>query len=515
MSEVNPAAAEPSSIAGEPAALPAWRRWLETRMPVLVLLTLVIVVVAMIGIVVGRGFLPIDDALRHAAKAISQKPWAEVLVLDEAYAKGMESHPGWHAFLTSMTWLVGPSIESLVVVSIVVLFSTMFLPGLSLARPEAWWLAAAVWLYVDPGTLGRWVLGRPLVLSLAMMSLVLILSPRLRDTNWRKPWLWCVIGAVALAVWCHSTIWYLWVLPVGSMLLAGFGWNLWRPALAIFGGVAIGLALSGDPFGQAWQQLQIVVTAQRNSLLTVSEFIPFRWTLEGNLLLVALLWRYLRGRGAAWNHPALIMAFGCAYAGQFNGRFGDFATIGILVWLASDWNEFLRERFAPAHWGRLVVAGAAGLLCIGHVLTPLANPLLNTETTLRLRELQVAADKWRNDTGVEGMALREGLPGPNGRIYNLDYQAFYLGYAAFYDATWRYTIGMEQALLPPDEMKQIALLRATGDEQRLLQWIEPMGAPDRIVWYNRAPPELPGIVWQKVGVLHFGRKVASQAIPAP
>ena len=35
--------------------------------------------------ITGYGFLPPDDALRHAAKAVSGKPWPQILVLGEDY----------------------------------------------------------------------------------------------------------------------------------------------------------------------------------------------------------------------------------------------------------------------------------------------------------------------------------------------------------------------------------------------------------------------------------------------
>jgi len=41
-----------------------------------VLVALVIVVIPLK--IIGLGYLPADDALRHAAKAVSGKPWPEV-----------------------------------------------------------------------------------------------------------------------------------------------------------------------------------------------------------------------------------------------------------------------------------------------------------------------------------------------------------------------------------------------------------------------------------------------------
>ncbi len=38
--------------------------------------------------IIGYGYLPGDDALRHAAKAVSGKPWSEILVLGDTLKDG-------------------------------------------------------------------------------------------------------------------------------------------------------------------------------------------------------------------------------------------------------------------------------------------------------------------------------------------------------------------------------------------------------------------------------------------
>src|SRR5580658_5918657 len=48
--------------------------------------------------IIGLGYLPSDDALRHAAKAVSGKPWQEILVLNPA-AYHIDPNWGWHWFL--------------------------------------------------------------------------------------------------------------------------------------------------------------------------------------------------------------------------------------------------------------------------------------------------------------------------------------------------------------------------------------------------------------------------------
>ena len=42
--------------------------------------------------VVSYGFMPIDDALRHVAKAVTGRSWPEILVMRDGMT--MDSHPG-------------------------------------------------------------------------------------------------------------------------------------------------------------------------------------------------------------------------------------------------------------------------------------------------------------------------------------------------------------------------------------------------------------------------------------
>ena len=86
--------------------------------------------------IVGQGFLPPDDALRHAAKVVSGRPWTEIVVLRPDMT--LDAHPGWHAFLRGVRQLTGADAHALVLVSVVGLFVLALLPApLLLRRPEA------------------------------------------------------------------------------------------------------------------------------------------------------------------------------------------------------------------------------------------------------------------------------------------------------------------------------------------------------------------------------------------
>src|SRR6267142_6107468 len=69
------------------------------------------------GKIITYGYIPRDDALRHAAKAVSGKPWSEILVMRSDFL--IDPHPGWHAVLGAIHRWQNSNAESLVVISIV------------------------------------------------------------------------------------------------------------------------------------------------------------------------------------------------------------------------------------------------------------------------------------------------------------------------------------------------------------------------------------------------------------
>src|SRR5207244_5560880 len=66
---------EPSSTV--PAVLVSVRRYVPLIVWVIVLFTMILIPAK----IISYGYLPADDALRHAAKAVSGKPWSEILVM--------------------------------------------------------------------------------------------------------------------------------------------------------------------------------------------------------------------------------------------------------------------------------------------------------------------------------------------------------------------------------------------------------------------------------------------------
>jgi len=87
--------------------------------------------------VLGHGFFPLDDALRHVAKVISGKPWSQILVIRPEMT--MDSHPGWHVILSLFQSLSGCDINTLLNFSVIFLFLAFTIPPVFyFQRSEAW-----------------------------------------------------------------------------------------------------------------------------------------------------------------------------------------------------------------------------------------------------------------------------------------------------------------------------------------------------------------------------------------
>src|SRR6266700_2068273 len=126
-----------SPPSGSPFVVHALACSLQRYVPLAAWAITILALLSIPGKIISYGYIPQDDALRHAAKAVSGKPWPEILVMRSDF--GIDPHPGWHAILGWIHHWQGCSAETLVVISVVglmLLTSAAVLPWLR--RPESW-----------------------------------------------------------------------------------------------------------------------------------------------------------------------------------------------------------------------------------------------------------------------------------------------------------------------------------------------------------------------------------------
>jgi hypothetical protein len=262
--------------------------------------------------IVEQGYLPTDDALRHAAKAVSGRSWSEILVLRPEIT--MDSHPGWHAALGALHRAAGADAHALVVFSVIALFAAATLaPAVLLRRPESWLLALLVLAVAEPAVLSRLVQGRPFLLSEGVLVAVLLLWPRLALPLAPRGVLAIVTALVAVATWVHAS-WYLFALPLAALALAREWRATGRFALCLAVGVPIGATLTGHPLAFLHQTLIHPLLSLGGSGPQRALAVEFQGSGGSPLLVLfllgALAFRALRGawRRSAVDSPPFLLA---------------------------------------------------------------------------------------------------------------------------------------------------------------------------------------------------------------
>src|SRR5258705_3815183 len=140
--------------------------------PLLVWVIVVMTVILIPAKIISYGYLPQDDALRHTAKAVSGKPWSEILVMRNDFL--IDPHPGWHAILGFIHRIQNSGPESLVVLSVAglsVLVSLAVLPWLR--RPETWLAALLIAAICVPRMMTRLHLVRPFLVTIIVFLLLI------------------------------------------------------------------------------------------------------------------------------------------------------------------------------------------------------------------------------------------------------------------------------------------------------------------------------------------------------
>jgi len=452
--------------------------------------------------VIGQGYFPSDDALRHVAMVVSGKSWAEILVIRPEIT--MDSHPGWHIILSSVKSLTGGDKKLLLNFSVMFLFLTFTLPPvLYFRRGEAWIASLTLSTVFFFGPVFRLFYGRPYIASMIMVLLFCFLWGRIRDR--KRPWaeLVAMASVAALATWIHGT-WYLFALPLLALVLA----RQWRVFVIMSGalslGVILGAMFTGSPLAFLHQMLFHALEAfgkydfQRQ---LVGEFQPFSGEVPVFLLVGGLLlWRWARGE---WDtrvvdNPIFYLAVIGWIMGFFAGRFwSDWAWPALAFWVAREVQTAIENYTDRFSLKRLALAGVFCLV------------LLLAVTNDRGSRWSGVVSEWPN---IENAAHRPWLPDEGGILYNdsmtLFYQIFYLNP----HGPWHYTLGFEPIWMPADNLEIYRNIQLTrGKNESYSPWVQKMTEKDRMILIRGAEPEIEGLEWHEVTPTVWSGKLMSGA----
>lgn len=473
--------------------------FLRRYVPLAVWAIVILIIVVIPLKIVSYGYLPGDDALRHAARAVSGKPWSEILVLNPIYK--IDHEFGWNWLLGRIHSLGNLDANALVIFSVVFLFVLLNIAGLAwLKRPEAWLvsLVASALLALVPM---RFLLGRPYLITVAALMGILFLWRTRRGTPPRRLDFLLMIFLMACSVFFHGA-WYLWVLPIGSFFLAGeFLWGFAFGACWI-AGVIVGSALTGHP-------LEYPVQAVRLALLAVgthftertmaSELQPFG---GDSLTLVALGGLMIVRAVSKLNSipmtrdPAFWLAAICWVLGFKVSRFWlDWGWPALMVLAASDVQLLLETRFASDSFKRLGLVCGVALAAYLSLASDYGSRWSNSLTQAYLK--------------ADDPELKGWMPDKGGILYTVDMSLFYQTFFKNPNGDWRYMLGFEPTWMPKKDFEIYEkILWNRNEGKAYAPWVQQMTPADRLVVRGTTggAPGINGLEWEyAAGGIWIGR----------
>lgn len=470
----------------------------ERYVPLLVW-TLVVATLLLISVkIIGYGFLPGGDARRHVAKAFTEKPYTEILVMRPEYS--MDHSPGWEWLLHRLHRTAGLDIDGLMSFSLIGLMLCIFLIPLPwLRRPEAWLAALLAQMVAIPELMTRFTQARPYLITEAILVGILFGWSK---TDSKKP-SWLKIGLTSvgfmLSVWIHG-LWYMWVLLLGAFFLA----RAWRAGLWLTGcwlaGTIAGAILTGKPVEFLKQAVLIAHSISREHLpewMLVGELRPMYGEFATlALLAIVVLWRRQQNKGEpVFARLPLVWMIGiCWILGFKADRFwADWGIAAVLVWLTIQFQEGMKISWVSASWQRLMACGLIALPLFLHATND-----LDRRYTHNLNEVFLDG----SDPGLQGW-----LPESKGIFYASDMGFFYNTFYKNPQADWRYIVGLEPALMPDEDLKVYRSIQWNQGALKAYEpWIEKMRPADRLIISSAGQPNLPQLEWHNaVGYMWIGR----------
>lgn len=475
--------------------------------PLFVWIVVVFTIICIPLKIIGYGFLPMDDALRHAAKAVSGKTWQQILVMRGDFP--MDPSPGWQKILEWVHAGFGGNAETLVIFSVVALMLLVMLCALPwFRRPEAWLAAFFIAALFVPECTTRFARGRPYLLTDAVLITILFLWSRTAEDRPRRAALVFTPLLVAASAWIHGS-WYLLCLPGAAILLAGF----WRSAFCYgacwLAGSFLGCALTGHPWDFSLQSVRLMLGVFGTSA-TDRQLVPELHPTDGATpavlaVAVLLLWRKMSSNWNArtlFNPIFMMMVLGWLLGLKIRRFWWEFGTPAFITWVALELQEHSERQmdFASAKRLFLTLATAAGVF-LGFTSDREGRWTGNLTTEFY----------WPGNPDAAGW-----LPGDDGIVFNSDLDIFYQTFFKNPQAGWKYILGFEPGLMRPENLQVLRKYQWNFADARALEpWVEKMRPPDRLVIRGGSQPQIPELEWHYVGSgLWVGRLPPPPELPA-
>jgi hypothetical protein len=477
--------------------------------PHLVGLMIILVAVVIPVKILCLGYLPEDDGLRYAAKAVSGKSWPEILVMGGNYT--VDHNFGYDLLLRQIYLLAHWDAEALLDLTLVGFFALLGICAVPwLKRPEAWLGALLVGAAGWPPLASRMMIGRPLLLTaFALLTVLFLWHKRNAQPPGRRITV-LLAGLIGLTVWTHG-VWYLWVLPVTAFLLAGE--YQWAAALACAWGMGTvgGAVLTGHPLAYLHEAVLMSMRAtalHQTARTMVSELQP----VSGGLLIFLVPGALLVLRRLAnlevrplTRDPIFWMAVLGWLLGFAVRRFWeDWGLWALLALAACDLSLFLQSRLAANSARRLALTGCLALAAY-----------MTFTSDLESRWTQSLSRQFLAETDPD---LAGWLPDRGGILYAADPGFFYDTFFKNPHADWRYLLGFEMTLMPADDFETLyRILWNNAAPESFQPWVAKMRPEDRLFIRTAMTgrPPIPGLEWHyTLGGMWSGRLPRTNSPPA-
>jgi hypothetical protein len=469
---------------------------------ILWLLVIVVIILAPL-LLLAQGYLPLDDCLRHAAKAVDGRPWSDVLVLRPGIL--VDPHAPWHALLKALASLFGLGAEGLVTLTVGGLFTLILLAPLPWMEAPDGWILAWVLTWVAGGVQARLLLGRPYEVPMAALMAVMALW---RGETRKGLRVWILTAALmGVAAALHGS-WYLLALIPAAFLMAGRWRDSLELALCWLIGSFLGACLTGHPLTFLWGQLLHLGHTLGQSApptVLVQELQSSQGGgLVGFCLLGVLVFQVVRGKEKqALKDPLFMLALVGWILGLKIKRFWiDWGYPGAVLWLAFELAPWLVDLGKRAPLRRLALAAATGFAMI---------------LILCNADQGRWADPMRSRSFVEKRPdLKAWLPEKGGILYSASMETFFDTYFHHPHAEWRYMVGFEPSMMPEKDLATFyAILQDPRNPACYKPWVDQMGPKDRLLVEVAGTPNnlAPSLEWQWFDdKMWLGRKPAAPAL---
>lgn len=419
----------------------------------------------------------------------------------------MDSHPGWHNFLSAINAIIPLSPINLLNFSVLFLFAVFAVPPVFLLqRPEAWITSLLLLALCSFSPLYRLFYGRPFIISMLLVIIFCLSWDKLKGQH-KYSYMLIFIALSTLSTWIHG-VWYLLFLPIISLLVC----KKWRSAsilsIAFAIGTIIGALLTGKPITFLHQMLFHAMTAlgthdfQRQ---LVTEFQPF----NGDVLVLVLvagllLWRMARGKWTrkTVENPAFVLGVIGWILGFIAARFWtDWGWPAMACWVALEIQAIFDESVAPLSLRR---CGVVIVLCVVFFLA-VTNDY---------------GGRWSSKTilqwpRTENAEQRPWLPGKDGILYSDSMSVFYNIFFQNPYGSWRYILGFEPGWMPAEDLEIYRRIQLTrGKDESYIPWIEKMTVADRMILVRMEKPKIGELEWHEVApTIWSGRLISKNIIP--